>query len=464
MSEHVDPAVAIVGAMMNPGVPELPETIPGPTFEFDADFQTKITAMVLRDPTFAQITDSLIQPGYFTDAAEAALVQMGTTYYATYKKAPDVKIWGTLIAEAIKAKRIRKDLVPEIRNKVVEIIACDLSDRAFVADQVSEFAKNQAMEAALYRVASELLPKRDFTTIHKILAEAQNVGISEDAGEYDYFDRIESRTLRRKQLGSGTFKHAGIPSGWPDFDKYLYHKGFGRKELFVFMAPAKGGKSIALWDCAKNASMAGYNVLGITLEVSVDIIGDRIDASLSDTLMRELNSSPMKVDAEVKRIQAKSGHLKLHEFATGTLKPSQIRRLLERYLAKGIKFDMLVVDYADIMAPENRSDVDRENSKSVYIDLRGIAFDYDLACLTATQTNRDGAKATTAKATDVAEDFNKIRIADGVVSINAVDAEKAVGEARLFFAAMRNSEDGFTINIQQDKQRMRFITKVTGRS
>jgi replicative DNA helicase len=69
----------------------------------------------------------------------------------------------------------------------------------------------------------------------------------------------------------------------------------------------------------------------------------------------------------------------------------------------------------------------------------------------------------TARMTDVAEDFNKIRIADIVISINSSEAEKAAGEARLFFAAVRNGEDGFSLRIKQDRERLKFITKILGR-
>src|SRR5690606_12274484 len=122
------------------------------------------------------------------------------------------------------------------------------------------------------------------------------------------------------------------------------------------------------------------------------------------------------------------------------------------YRADGIIMDLITVDYADIMAAEYRSDNFIENMRSIYIDLRAIAFEFDAALLTATQTNREGAKKATAKMTDVAEDFNKIRTADIVLGINATEDEKRSNEARLTWAASRNSEDGFSLRIRQDRE------------
>lgn len=149
----------------------------------------------------------------------------------------------------------------------------------------------------------------------------------------------------------------------------------------------------------------------------------------------------------------------------GEMRPSDLRRLYLNQQAKlGVNYDLVVVDYADIMAPEVRSGNKIDNSCSIYQNLRAFAQTYNVALLSATQTNRDGAKSAVAKATDVAEDYNKIRIADLVISINATPDEKAQNIARLYFAASRHQEGDFTVNIQQDLARGKFIKKVCGRA
>jgi replicative DNA helicase len=125
-------------------------------------------------------------------------------------------------------------------------------------------------------------------------------------------------------------------------------------------------------------------------------------------------------------------------------------------------FDMVVVDYADIMQPERFVESTTENSKSVYVGLRGLAMQEGFALLTATQTNRQGFTAAVAKAEHVADDFNKVRIADVIISINATEEEVKEGYARLYFAASRNQAAGFSIRIEQDRERMKFIKRVLG--
>jgi replicative DNA helicase len=94
--------------------------------------------------------------------------------------------------------------------------------------------------------------------------------------------------------------------------------------------------------------------------------------------------------------------------------------------------------------------------------LRGLAMKEGFALLTATQTNREGAKKAVATMTDVAEDFNKIRIADVVISINATDEERKMNQARLYFAASRNQRSGFSVRVEQAIDRAKFIRRVLG--
>ncbi len=65
-----------------------------------------------------------------------------------------------------------------------------------------------------------------------------------------------------------------------------------------------------------------------------------------------------------------------------------------------------------------------------------------------------------AKAEHAAEDFNKVRIADIILTINRTDEEKVKGEARIYFAASRNQAGEFTIKIGQDLSKMRFMTAI----
>lgn len=428
-------------------------------FEFDAEFQTKIAALTLLDSQFLKRVDGLIRPVYFEDPSEAAIASLALRYYRTYKKAPDKSIIPRLLKEDIDAKIVRKEAAGAIVDRLKELYTTDTSDRDYVVDHVSSFARQQAVTAAIEQ-SIHRLEKRDYGTIEKVLKEALQVGAMDESAGYDFFKERANRTKQRKDAAAGLVKPTGITTGFPALDDRLYQKGWGKQELSVLMGAAKAGKTTAMINFGKNACGKGKNVLYLTLEVAANIIGARLDASIARTPMMQLGSKIIEVDAKVEAFEKHCGKFLIHEYPTGTLRPSELRRLLQWYRGQGIIFDLVVVDYADLMAPDHRTSDAIENSKQVYIDLRAIAQTEDVAVLTATQTNREGAKAAVVTATHVAEDFNKVRIADVIISLNRTEEDIAAGQARLYFAASRNQAGGITVVVKQDMESMIYIDSI----
>lgn len=455
--------VATLAAVELPGVMSLPEVEEkAPHYEFDAEFQQKIAALVLRDTPFAQLTDGLIRPEFFENAAYATLVKVATDYFARYKKAPaDKVVLASLIKDAYRTKTIPPELLKLAASVVSKLFETDVADRDYVADQCSVFARHQAVSKAILDSVG-LVDKRDFDGISAKMRKALDTGINSVGGTYDYAEMVKERTQGRKDRLAGIRPPTGVTTGYAVLDDCLYHKGWGRKELAVLMGAAKAGKSMGLISFGVNAIAAGYRTLYVTLEVAAGIIAERIDANVAERAMSELGLHAHEVEDRVNAFMAKAAPFIIHEFPTGTMRPSDLRRLIEHFKAQGIVFDLVIVDYADLMCPERVSDNIQENSKSVYVNLRGMAMQEGFAMLTATQTNREGAKKAVATMTDVAEDFNKIRIADIVISINKSPEEATLGQARLFFAACRNQRSGFSLRITQNIDQAKFISSIIG--
>jgi replicative DNA helicase len=455
------PALSVVATAEEPTAVE--------KFNFDGEFQSRIAALTIRDTTFNQLIDGLLEPGYFESELESYLVGVALRYYAKYKKTPSgLGIYAILIREDIESRVLSKLMAAGVIGRLKELFEVDISDRDFVVDQVATFARHQAVQDAMYKAITKL-DRKDFDGIATVMRAALDVGINQDGDSYDYGEMIDARTGERLDRAAGKVPPQGITTGYAPLDAVLYHRGWGRKELSVLLGAAKAGKTTALIDFAINAWADGKNVLYVTLEVGRDVIASRMDANISAQAMMELDSHTHDVRAKVadfvsKRVRGDGSKsvFKIEEFPSGRLKPSDLRRLIERYKSKGILFDLVAVDYADLMAPENHTNSAVENSKSVYVDLRGIMSAENIAGLTATQAQRGASGMNVIKADNVADDFNKIRIADLVISINKTDEERAAGRARLHFAASRNQDGGFTMEIEQAIDRMKFITRVIG--
>jgi replicative DNA helicase len=440
-------------------------------FEFDAEFQTKIALHVARDISFIRKVGHLIKPNYFENVGEAAIVNAVLRFFKQYGTLPNRVAMVQLVKDDRTNKVIREDIYPSVKDAFGQLYVKepDIGNGDYFAQNVAQFAQYQAVTNAIYKSVGLVEQKKMSNVLDEIKA-AVAVGMNVDGAGYDYWNMIEERTKTRQDKLAGVLPPTGISTGNRELDNLLYHKGWGRKEIAAIMGGPKSGKTTALINFAKSASINGKNVLYVTLEVAAAIISERLDACITDTLMRDLETKIHDVRAKILALQARSGALKVHEYPSNSFTPAQLEALIERYKSPGLNsdgtirpaiiFDLVVVDYADIMSPNFRQDEARENSKTIWLDLRSIAFKEDLAMLTATATNREGIKATVATLDTVADDINKARTVDLMISINITEEERAAGEARLYFAASRNQESGFTVFIKQEIAKMVFISKI----
>ena len=431
-------------------------------FDFDIEFQTKIAACVFKDKQFNDRVIDLIKPEYFQSNSEAAIVYAVSRYFSKYKTAPDITILMQLLKDDIKAKIIRSDLVDDVKDSVRKLVAEDITDAVFVSDQVAVFARHQAMENAMMPYL-DLIARGEYDKAAKLVAEASSVCANEGDDDYEFFsdEAIEERERIKNERLTGASTGVTIPTGLKALDKCLFHGGWAKKEFYTLMGPPKIGKSIGLAYFAKCASMQGHNVLFVTLEVSKAMAAERIESSITGIDMTELVNNIADAKDKIIAIRSGVGKLFIREYPPNRMTPSMLKRLIQKLKSKGHKIDMVVVDYADIaradvVIPNNPI----ENSKSIYTEFRAIAVEEEVAVLSATQTNREGIKAITAKMEHAAEDINRIRIPDLVISINRTEEEKMRNEARLFFAASRNQQGDFTIFIKQALSRMAFVDSI----
>lgn len=429
------------------------------TINFDNEFLTKTLALNLRDQSFCERVDGLITPEFYSKEVDRYLLSTIHDHFKKYNTNPSPVSLIHRVKEDYTANILRKELYPEVTDKIRELYAADISDREFIVDRVAQFVRKRATINAVL-AASEIIDKdQDISTILPIMQRAIDVGTTDLSSSYDYQEGLEQRIAIRKARLKGEIAYNSVTTGFTAFDETLYQQGWGKGELSVYMAPAKAGKSVALMDHAIKATERGHNVLFVTLEVSAAIQSDRMDSNVSGVKFKELSTYIDKVEDRVNKWRERvTGILKMHEYASGTYRVSDLRRLIKKYQAIGLQFDLVVLDYADIMLSESSGEgIDK--SKQIFIDLRALAQQENVALLTAIQTNRVGAGVEKIEAIHVAEDFNKIRIADLVISINANEIEKQAGEARLYYAASRNQE-AITLVVKRDLSCMKHIKEV----
>jgi replicative DNA helicase len=229
----------------------------------------------------------------------------------------------------------------------------------------------------------------------------------------------------------------GITTGYAELDCHLFHGGWGRKELSCILGDDSFGMTLALSDMARNAVLAGLNVLYVSFECTKEVVTERIGAMTENELIDK----------------ADLGVLHVVNFHVDKLKVDGLDAMLLGFQATGVDFDLIIVDGPELMSHEPGGS---------FRGVKRIAQKWNAAVLISCWANRSGAQSVTIEAADIACSWSNVGLMDVIISLNGTKAEKFAGEARLYWAMSRNTPDGFAVRIKQNRDEMRFLTSVVG--
>ena len=318
-------------------------------------------------------------------------------------------------------------------------------------DEFEQFCKHKALEAAILKSA-DLLEKGEFGAVEKMVKEAVQIGLAKHMGT-NYWESPAERIERvRNQRG-------GTSTGWRDIDAKLYG-GFNRGELNIFAAASGGGKSLFLQNLALNWSLAGHNVLYVSLELSEELCSMRLDSMITGMNTKQVFKNVDDVDLKVRMTGKNAGSLQIVQLKNG-INVNDLTSYMREYEVKtGIKVDAMLLDYLDLMMPAgvkvNVSDLFVKD-KYVSEDLRNFAVEHDLLFATASQLNRGAVEEVEFDHSHISGGLSKIQTADNVIGIFTSQAMRERGRYQVQFMKTRSSSGvGQKVDLEFDREGLRI--------
>ena len=202
------------------------------------------------------------------------------------------------------------------------------------------------------------------------------------------------------------------------------------------------GKSLFLANLSVNFSLAGFNVVYVTLELSEPLVGMRIDSMVTGISTRDVFKQLDDVEMKVKMIGKKSGSLQIKYLPSGKT-VNDIRSYLKEYEIKtGSKADVIVVDYMDLLMPIGKK-ISAENlfikDKYVAEELRNLAVEKNAVGISAAQLNRGSVEEVEFDHSHISGGISKIQTADNVFGIFTSRAMRERGRYQLQLMKTRSS-------------------------
>jgi len=208
-----------------------------------------------------------------------------------------------------------------------------------------------------------------------------------------------------------------------------------------------------------------YNVLYITMEMAKEKIAERIDANLLNVKLDDLSNLPKDMyDRKISRLKESiKGKLIIEEYPTASASTIHFRNLInDLSLKKNFKPDIIFIDYLNICASARLKHGANVNSysyiKAIAEELRGLAVEFGVPVVSATQTTRSGYTNTDPGLEDTSESFGLPATADMMFAL--VTSEELESLGQIMVKQLKNRYNDPTLNkrfaIGVDRSKMRL--------
>ena len=377
----------------------------------EINLQQTILRNLLTNDSYMRKVAPFLSPEYF-EGVYKGLFKEFTAYIAKFNGLPTKEAFKIEIDAADRLSddhyRVAMEIIPDIFKYSEE-------DLAWLVDRTEKWCQDRAVFNAVMESITIIDGNHQSLSrnaIPDVLSKALGVTFDTNIG-HDYLESVDER------YDFYTQDEERLPFDLDYFNR-ITKGGLPNKTLNIALAGTGVGKSLFMCHCAGAALSQGKNVLYITMEMAEERIAERIDANLLNVPIDQLEHlSRDMFSNRVKSIADKTaGKLIIKEYPTGSAHANHFRALLnELKLKKKFMPDIIFIDYLNICASSRMKSMGGAINSYTYIksiaeELRGLAVEFDVPVVSATQTTRSGYSNDDLGLEDTSESFGLPATAD----------------------------------------------------
>jgi replicative DNA helicase len=249
---------------------------------------------------------------------------------------------------------------------------------------------NDSLKDILRNTASEVQSGQGVKALEDLITKTsalkKNTSVIRDIDATDIEDAVLYYENVRKQNEIGSI---GIKTGLAGFDNYL-PAGITPGQLGVFLAYPGIGKSWMALYFAVQAWKQGKSPLIISLEMSETEVRNRVFTIMGEGLWshRKLSAGLVETD-DLRRWHSKelANKPEFHIISNdggGEVTPSVIRGKIDQY-----KPDLIIVDYLQLMSPNQKSDNETVRMKNLSRELKLMAIGEEMPIIAISSATPD---------------------------------------------------------------------------
>jgi replicative DNA helicase len=251
----------------------------------------------------------------------------------------------------------------------------------YLNDSLKDILRNTAADVQIGKGTEALESLIQMTSeLKKNTASIRDIDVTDIDNAIAYYENVQ----RQNELGQ-----VGIKTGLPGFDNYL-PAGIMPGQLGVFLAYPGIGKSWLSLYFAVQAWKQGKSPMVVSLEMSETEVRNRVYTIMGEGLWshRKLSSGQVELDMlkswHEKNLQGKPEFHIISNDSGGEVTPSVMRGKIDQY-----KPDFVIVDYLQLMSPNQKSDNETVRMKNLSRELKLMAISEEVPIIAISSATPD---------------------------------------------------------------------------
>jgi replicative DNA helicase len=251
----------------------------------------------------------------------------------------------------------------------------------YLNDSLKDILRNTAADVQVGKGTEALESLIQMTSeLKKNTASIRDIDVTDIDNAIAYYENVQ----KQNELGQ-----IGIKTGLPGFDNYL-PAGIMPGQLGVFLAYPGIGKSWLSLYFAVQAWKQGKSPMVVSLEMSETEVRNRVYTIMGEGLWshRKLSSGQVELDMlkswHQKNLQGKPEFHIISNDSGGEVTPSVMRGKIDQY-----KPDFVIVDYLQLMSPNQKSDNETVRMKNLSRELKLMAISEEVPIIAISSATPD---------------------------------------------------------------------------
>jgi replicative DNA helicase len=421
------------------------------------DLEQQILRNLLTNEEYMRKVIPFIKKEYFEGVYRSLFTEL-TKITAKYNKLPTM--------EAFKIEIDQSELFTEqtythALDILPSIFESKSENEQWLLDTTEKWCQDRAVYLAIMESIQIIDGKHNTSTkdaLPDILQNALAVCFDTNVG-HDYLENVDERYAFYHE------QEERIPFDLEYFNT-ITKGGLPNKTLNIALAGTGVGKSLFMCHVAASALSQGRNVLYITMEMAEERIAERIDANLMNVAIDQLDhmSETMFKDRVGEIAASTQGKLIIKEYPTGAAHTGHFRALLnELKLKKKFVPEIVFIDYLNICASSRMKGMGGAINSYSYIkaiaeEMRGLAVEFNVPIVSATQTTRSGFSNSDPGLEDTSESFGLPATADLMFALVSNEEMDKLGQIMVKQLKNRyndpNNNKRFVVGIDRSKMKL----------